>query len=182
MKRWLFCVALLAAAFCVLTVGDEARAMDVDAADYVRLHVIAEDDSEDAQTLKLKVRDACLTCARVLLADCPDADEAWNRVNAHIDMLETVARDCARAQGYSGSVAAQTGVFEFPDREYGGVIVPAGEYRALRIVIVSGEGCNWWCVLYPGLCMPEDYQPGQRVYFYSSILQWIHSALGGGRS
>ena len=147
--------------------------------DCVRLHVVADGDDADAQALKLEVRDACLDCARALLADCADADAAWAAVNENLAALRGAAAERARACGWRGDVRAEAGVFEFPDRWYGGTLVPAGEYRALRVVIGSGAGHNWWCVLYPSLCV-EDYEPGEPVSFHSTLLRWLRGWLGGG--
>ncbi len=148
-------------------------------ADYIRLHVLAEDDSAEAQALKLKVRDACLEAARELLAGCEDADEAWDLIRDNLDILERAAADRASELGYDGPLVARTGVFEFPDRHYGGVFVPAGEYRALRVVIGRGKGHNWWCVLYPSLCLPEDVDPDEPIRFHSVILDWLKGLFGG---
>ena len=141
----------------------------------VRLHVIAADDTEAAQALKLAVRDACLARARALLADCEGADDAWRVVNANLDALTEAAQDAAGGE----TVRAETGVYDFPDRRYGDWLVPAGRYRALRVVIGAGEGRNWWCVLYPSLCLPEDYDPDEPVVFYSAIWNWIQAWFGG---
>ena len=149
-------------------------------ADYIRLHVVADGDGEAAQALKLEVRDACLLCARALLEDCPDAETAWQTVCDGLPILALAARLRARACGWEGPVTAETGVYDFPDRRYGGVLVPAGEYRALRIVIGEGEGRNWWCVLYPSLCLTEDCVPGEPVRFYSDLLNWLRGLFGGG--
>ena len=142
---------------------------------YVRLHVIAADDTDAAQALKLEVRDACLACAQGLLENCESAEDAWSAVNANLEILT------AAAQAAAGSevVRAETGVFDFPDRRYGDCLIPAGRYRAVRMVIGPGEGRNWWCVLYPSLCMPEDYDPEEPVGVYSVIWNWIQSWLGG---
>ena len=153
---------------------------EVPVSQYIRLHVVAADDGAAAQALKLQVRDAVLAAARPLLADCGDADEAWRRIGEHVDALEDVAARRARALGYDGPVAAGTGVFDFPDRHYGGVFVPAGRYRALRVVIGGGKGHNWWCVLYPSLCLPEDVDPGAPIRFHSVLLDWLRGLLGGG--
>ena len=149
--------------------------------DCVRLHVVADGDDAAAQALKLEVRDACLDCARALLADCADANAAWAAVNENLDALRDAAAERARACGWRGEVRAEAGVFEFPDRWYGGRLVPAGEYRALRVVIGSGAGRNWWCVLYPSLCV-EEYEPGEPVHFHSTILRWLRRLLGGGEA
>ena len=177
LNRRFICLLIL-----ILLAGTAARAQspsEVPVEDYIRLHVLAEDDSDEAQALKLKVRDACLEAAQALLTDCESADEAWELVCANLDTLEAAAADRARELGYCGPVAAETGLFDFPDRHYGGVFGPAGEYRALRVVIGAGEGHNWWCVLYPSLCLPEGVDPDAPIRFHSVILDWLRGLLGG---
>jgi len=168
----------------MLLAGTAARAVapeEVPVSDYIRLHVVAEDDSAAAQALKLEVRDACLAEARALLAGCDSPDAAWAILGENLPALERAAADRARALGYEGPVTARTGVFPFPDRHYGGVFVPAGDYRALRVVIGAGEGHNWWCVLYPSLCLPEGVDPDRPIRFHSAILDWLRAVLGVGR-
>lgn len=160
---------LFIALILIWTLACGARA---EAADYVRLHVVAADDTHAAQALKLKVRDAVLMRARALLADAEDADAAWRIVTENIEELEAAAR-CV-----TGDIACETGVFAFPDRWYGGALVPAGEYRALRVVIGAGEGRNWWCVLYPSMCYPEHWKTEDGA-FYSSTWRWLQSMFGG---
>ncbi len=161
--------------------GEALPAADVPVSDYIRLHVLAEDDGEAAQALKLEVRDACLTATRALLADCATPDEAWATLNDNLALVTLAARLRALACGYGGDLTAETGVFDFPDRRYGAIDVPAGQYRALRVVIGAGEGRNWWCVLYPSLCLEGDSAPGEPVRFHSTILNWLRDLLGGGR-
>ena len=148
---------------------------------YVRLHVIAASDSRADQTLKLKVRDAVLACARELLAEAGDADTAWDIVNHGLDALEAAAKACAREAGYNGPVRCVAGVFAFPPRQYGDTRLPAGQYRALRVVIGPGAGHNWWCVLYPDLCYPEGVDP-EHPEFYSVIWRWLTGLFGGGEA
>ncbi|MBQ8506679.1 MAG: stage II sporulation protein R [Clostridia bacterium] len=146
----------------------------------VRLHVVAEDDSEAAQQLKRELRDVCLRCAEACIGDAADADAAYMRLEAHAGDFEAACRARARELGYEGEVRAETGVFAFPDRLYGDVLVPAGEYRALRITIGEGGGHNWWCVLYPTLCIvnEEDAASGEMVY-YEKVLGWLRARFGG---
>ena len=160
--------------------GAEASVDGVAVEDFIRLHVLANDDGEAAQALKLEVRDACLMCTRALLEDCKDADAAWEIVKDNLNLIELAALLRARICGWQGSVKAETGVFDFPDRRYGGLLVPAGEYRALRVVIGDGEGRNWWCVLFPTLCLDESCAPDAPVAFHSTLLSWLLSAFGGG--
>lgn len=153
----------------MLALACPARA---ETAAYVRLHVVADSDAPAAQTLKLRVRDAVLARARDLLEDVSDADAAWRVVNENVGALEAAARRV------TGDAACETGVFHFPARRYGDTWVPEGDYRALRVVIGAGRGHNWWCVLYPSLCYPEDWKT-RDGRFYSSIWRWIQSLLGG---
>ena len=162
--------------------GTAARAVEVNGVrveDYIRLHVVAEDDGDAAQALKLKARDAVLAKARALLADCPDAEAAWELIVDNVEALRQAAENAVRQSGCDSVVAAVAGAFDFPDRVYGGALVPAGRYRALRVVIGDGRGRNWWCVLYPSLCMPEDCEPGEPVVFHSVIWDWLCRLFGG---
>ena len=146
----------------------------------VRLHVVAEDDSAEAQNLKKELRNVCLRCAEVCIGDAPDADAAYMRLQAHVQDFENACTARARELGYAGEITAETGSFDFPDRLYGDVLVPAGEYRALRITIGYGEGHNWWCMLYPTLCVinEEDAASGE-IRYYSRVLEWLKARIGG---
>lgn len=175
MIRRFFCA--LFALICMMTPLASAEGI-YDA--LIRLHVAAEDDSDAAQALKLELRDVCLRCAEVCIGDAESADDAYMKLSAHLDDFQRACEKRARELGFAGKITAETGAFSFPDRIYGGVKVPAGEYRALRITIGSGEGHNWWCVLYPKLCVLDevDYAGGEPVY-YSKILRWIGDKIGG---
>lgn len=172
MIRRFFCVLLALACIC-----GAARAEDMP--DLVRLHVIASDDSPEAQALKLELRDACLRCAQICLSDAPDADAAYMRLEEHVDAFERTCRMRARELGYEGPVTAETGSFDFPDRIYGSVPVPAGKYRALRITIGEGEGRNWWCILYPTLCMLNEAETAADGSNAKNILAWLRARMGG---
>lgn len=139
----------------------------------LRLHVIADSDAPAAQAVKLEVRDAVLERAQRLLARCTDADEAWRVLGAHLTDLWNAAAARLESLGCDLSLSVQAGVFTFPDRDYGSVTLPAGDYRALRVIIGSGQGRNWWCVLYPNLCLPAEDG------YNSVILDWLKKLLGG---
>ena len=118
----------------------------------VRLHVLANSDSQADQALKLKVRDRILEVAEPLLEDSSDREEAEIALTAALPQLEQAAEAEIAAAGYDYSVTARLEETEFPTREYDGFALPAGEYLALRVVIGAGEGQNWWCVVFPPLC------------------------------
>lgn len=171
MIRRLICALLVCA--CVSS-GALAAETPATASDFVRLHVLAADDSPAAQALKLEIRNVCLRCAEVCLADAPDADAAYIRLNAHISDFESACTARAQELGYEGAISVETGVFSFPDRIYGATRVPAGEYRALRVTIGAGEGHNWWCVLYPSLCVLDE-----TALEHSAVISWLRRRIGG---
>lgn len=119
----------------------------------IRLHVVAAGDDTESQRIKLCVRDEVLSAWRDALGRQENVEDMMAFLNENRAALETAAREAARAEGFTGEVSAQVGVFSFPDRWYGAVLVPAGEYKALRIVLGEGQGHNWWCVLFPCLCL-----------------------------
>ena len=145
----------------------------------VRLHILAGDDSPEAQALKLELRDTCLKCAQACLWDAADADDAYMRLERHLKDFEKACRLRARELGYTGSITAEAGSFDFPDRIYGTVTVPAGEYRALRITIGEGEGHNWWCILYPSLCMLNEADAASNESNARDIWNWLRFRIGG---
>lgn len=118
----------------------------------IRLHVIANSDSDADQTLKLHVRDAVLCRAEDILRQSADMTEARARLRDSLPTIGDAAAQelAAQGSGYSVSVALED--TEFPHKTYDGFALPAGEYMALRVVIGAGEGRNWWCVVYPPLC------------------------------
>lgn len=118
----------------------------------LRLHVLANSDSEADQALKLKVRDSVLETASAILADCPDRETAERRLSAALPEIEDAARARIAAEGGKQMVTAELRPTVFPTREYEDFTLPAGEYLALRVVLGEGEGRNWWCVVFPPLC------------------------------
>ena len=121
----------------------------------IRLHVLADGDDAESQRVKLCVRDALIAAFGDLLVDAShaDADAVYETLLAHVSRMEEVALACARENGFTGPVTAEAGVLTLPEKTYGQVTLPAGDYRALRVTLGSGQGQNWWCVLFPQLCL-----------------------------
>ena len=167
-----------------------AIAAEPDFSDFMRLHVVAYDNSTLALDIKYAVRDACLDLARSIGSDCSSGKEMMALVSSHIDEFAECANQAARDAGYDGLVTAQTGVFPFPDRLYGELLVPAGDYMALKITLGNGEGHNWWCVLYPSLCALDEAEYASSdckddgsdcdPVFYSSVGRWLSNLISGG--
>lgn len=145
-----------AASICVSAVAKTADTQERLEQQVLRLHILANSDSIDDQALKLKVRDRVLTYAETLL-DNPDMslEETEATVAQHLPQLEELAETVVEEEGFSYPVSAQLVEMEFEDRTYGELTMPAGTYEALRITIGKAEGQNWWCVMYPALCVPN---------------------------
>ena len=129
----------------------------------LRLHVLANSDSEEDQALKLKVRDAILAKSEALFSSAASREEAINIVNESIELLEAEARRVIADEGYSYPVSIEFGEEVYPTKNYESFCFPSGSYLSLRIIIGDGEGQNWWCVLFPPMCLsaasktaPED--------------------------
>ena len=119
----------------------------------VRLHVLANSDSEEDQALKLRVRDAVLDATSPLVKDCTSQEEAVEILSAHIPDLESAAAAVIRQEGYNYPVTVLLGEEEYPTRTYESCAFPAGTYVSLRVCIGNAEGQNWWCCLFPPLCL-----------------------------
>lgn len=119
----------------------------------LRLHVLANSDSNEDQELKLHVRDRLLSEASELFAEIQSRDDAETIAQENIEPLSEIARDEIRRRGYDYDVEVRLEDSYFETRVYGDTTLPAGNYRALRVLIGEGEGHNWWCVLFPPLCV-----------------------------
>ncbi len=118
----------------------------------VRLHILANSDSEEDQALKLKVRDAVVEAAAGWLDGAENADEALALAKERLPALRAVAQQTVIDAGYDYPVDATLCTMYFTTRQYDAATLPAGVYEAVRFTIGSGEGKNWWCVVYPPLC------------------------------
>lgn len=160
MKKYLLpcTVLVLAAAILVCGISGADRAYDPYSA--FRLHIIANSDSTHDQSIKLAVRDALLDYERELFSSLPEppanAAETRALLMEHGAELLSTVKTTLEARGVHYSASLHVGEYTFPDRSYGDVQYPAGEYQALRVVLGSGKGRNWWCVMFPPLCIVED--------------------------
>ena len=122
----------------------------------LRFHVLANSDSEADQAQKLAVRDAVLDYLEAEMPQDPDEEETERWIRGHVDEIGAVSRDAAAASGPDYPVSAAVTTCWFPDKTYGDLTFPAGNYKALRIEIGEAKGHNWWCVLYPALCFMDS--------------------------
>ncbi len=121
----------------------------------LRLHILAAGDDTASQEIKLHVRDAILTHIQTAIADVSTAKEAENALTPLLPEIISIANQTLEAYGVSYRAKAELTTEFFPIKQYGSLLLPPGEYRALRIILAEGEGTNWWCMLYPSLCFTE---------------------------
>ena len=125
----------------------------------LRLHVLAHSDSEEDQALKLKVRDAILSASESCLEGCTAREDAKRSILNHKEELIQAAREVIVENGYNYPVAIELGEERYPTRNYESFCFPSGEYLSLRVIIGDGAGQNWWCVLFPPMCLSAASAP-----------------------
>ena len=134
----------------------------------VRLHVLANSDSEQDQALKLKVRDEVLRVTEPLLAGCESREQAEQILTEHTEEIRAAAQAVVYEQGYDYPVSVLLGKEEYPTRNYENCCFPSGTYMSLRVCIGDAEGQNWWCVLFPPLCLSaasaDDTQSNEEAF------------------
>lgn len=121
--------------------------------DVIRLHIIAASDTEEDQALKLSVRDAVLGVYGSALTSYPDRDSAAEAARELLPGIRSLAEQTLREAGCDKPVSVTLTEEEYPTRDYETFSLPAGRYLSLRVLIGEAEGHNWWCVLYPPLCL-----------------------------
>ena len=171
--------ALLALSLCLCAgVWAQARQNGISSS-LVRLHVVAVSDAPEEQALKLRVRDAVLAYLSGELDAAADAAQARALLGEHLPEIAQAAASAAEGRSVQVSLRRES----YPTRDYGGLLLPAGRYTSLRVVLGEGQGHNWWCVVFPPLCLSaveteplrstmgrQDYalvteEPGTRLAF-----------------
>lgn len=160
---------LLGIILAVLLANIAAFGQECDALrkDVVRLHIMANSDSEADQSLKLKVRDRILAEVGGVFAVPQSQSAAKATAVEHLPAIQAAAERELRANGSNAPVKAEVCNMYFTTRDYAEISLPAGNYDAVRVTIGTGTGKNWWCVMYPPMCvagaMPEDSVPMEEI-------------------
>ncbi|OGO83849.1 MAG: stage II sporulation protein R [Clostridiales bacterium GWD2_32_59] len=123
----------------------------------IRFHCIANSDSKEDQELKLKVRDEILNKMKSKMSEAKDVNATRKIMLENIDNIQQIAESVIASEGkdYKVEVKLEENV-SFPVKEYGDIVMPAGKYEALRVIIGEGAGKNWWCVMFPPLCFVDE--------------------------
>lgn len=153
LKTWeLAALCALCVSLCVGTWA-QGRQRDISSS-LVRLHVIAASDETAEQELKLRVRDNVLEYLTPVLDKAENPEEAQRIINGELTSIKAAAEACAEGR----SVSVTLGQEYYPTREYEGFTLPAGQYQSLRVILGEGKGHNWWCVVFPPLCVSAAEQ------------------------
>lgn len=145
----IFLFLLLISAYVTPFIQTSERISD----DVFRLHILANSDNEEDQQLKLKVRDAVLKKGQNVFTDCSSLEDIIASCESNIDLFEETATECIKENGYNYSVNAYVDKEYFNTREYEEITLPSGIYNALKIEIGEAKGHNWWCVMFPAICL-----------------------------
>lgn len=147
---------LLAFVFCIAVsfISFENECDDIRGS-VLRMHILANSDSERDQQLKLLVRDRIISESENIFEGCNSYDEALAAAQNNTAFFEQTARDVLRENGCRDDVSVQLSESYFSTRVYGDITLPAGIYEAVQIKIGSAQGHNWWCVMFPSICLPS---------------------------
>lgn len=156
---------------------------------FLRLHVVANSDNPYDQAVKLKVRDAVIDLMESRFKGIDNAPAAYRIAAGSLTDIEQSARDTLADYGHNYPVKATVGTFGFPTRFYGNQVFPPGEYTAVRVVLGDGAGQNWWCVLFPPLCLnnleqgdnnsPEGLELKLKLVEVLKNQPWLNKIAGG---
>ena len=139
-------------------------------ADYIRIHIRANSDSAEDQSVKLAVRDVIVQCISPLAIDVDSKEEMWTLLKSKKGEIQQRAEDTLVSCGYDYGCRVRFGRESFPTRTYGDLTLEEGEYDAVIVELGTGEGKNWWCVAYPPLCFIAAEETGKEEIEYRS---WI---------
>ena len=153
MRKYIVYISIAVIAGLIWYGNVKERKLQEGIADKVlRFHVLANSNEEEDQNLKVAVRDAVGTYLGSVLKEADSLEETKAIVSEQMDEVLAVCQETIQEQGFAYEVTGQLVSTHFPRKSYGVYTFPEGEYEALQIAIGSGEGDNWWCVLYPNMC------------------------------
>lgn len=173
--RMLFCVSLAAVVWLCALITDKQTLRQ----ELVRLHVVAASDSAEDQAMKLHLKDAIVESLKADMASLSDAAAAKAYLQENLPKIEELANQVLQEAGCQDVATVRLAVEEFSTRVYDTFTLPAGVYDALRITIGDGEGKNWWCVVFPGLCLPATSEGFEEAASCAGFSDTLTAALEG---
>ena len=155
MRKSVLYILILALTVCFVYPQTSHDAPQATADGLMRIHVVANSDSPEDQALKIRIKDRIIGEIGSQVSGMDNKQNLLDYLHDNVDRIEKIAvQEIGEAQNKYGA-KAEVGSFRFPTRSYGSLVLPAGEYQALRIVLGEGKGANWWCVMFPPLCFVD---------------------------
>ena len=145
----------------------------------IRLHVVGASDSEADQKVKLQVRDAIVAALREEMTQISDPAKAKAYLQKNLDRVQEIANETLENSGFSQKATVTLTEEAFPVRHYDTFSLPSGVYQSLRVTIGEGEGKNWWCVVFPSLCLPATGEDFGDTAAGAGFSQGLSGALKG---
>lgn len=122
----------------------------------IRFHVLANSDSDEDQELKLKVRDEIIKYLQPMLKQSKSLEQSEQIILSESENIKNIGENIIKENGYTYELEVKLEYNNFPAKQYSNIVLPAGEYKALRILIGEAKGKNWWCVMFPPLCFVDE--------------------------
>ncbi len=178
MKKVFILITVLAVLLIAINVATAAKGGDNDVnADYLRIHIRANSNSDADQRVKYEVKAAVVEALTPKLAGVSSKSEAMEIIRDNLSLIDGVSVSTLELNGYHYGAKARLCEEDFPTRTYGELTLTGGVYDALIVDLGSGEGDNWWCVVFPPLCFVADGE-GEKVTYKSLIAEWLQKIFG----
>jgi len=148
--------------------------------DIIRIHIIANSDSPKDQQTKLEVRDAIWEVfgQRIIASGKQNSEKAYLFLLEHAEQIKKIACQQARKYGFDGQISVEAGLLHLPQKRFGNITLPEGDYRSMVVTLGEGAGKNWWCALFPQLCLSLSQSTLKTDQtFYWSSMQIFHRWL-----
>ena len=174
-KRIVLCACIAAFVWGWSVISDREKLNE----ELIRLHVVANSDSEEDQAIKLRVRDAVVESLSDAMADIADIDQAKAYIQENLPKIQQAANDTLKALGCEETAFVSLKEEIFDTRYYDTFTLPAGVYEALQVTIGEGQGQNWWCVVFPTLCIPATSEGFSDVAAGAGFPDTLTAALEG---
>ena len=177
-KRVMLCALMACLVWVSMLITDKQTLRN----ELIRLHVVAASDAAEDQALKLQVRDAVVNSLRENMENVTDSEQAKAYLQENLPKIEALANRVLQEAGCSDVATVSLRLEEFSTRYYDTFTLPAGIYESLRITIGAGQGHNWWCVVFPSLCVGATVEEFEDTAQCAGMSDALTAALAGEES
>jgi len=174
-KSVIICFGLICFFWCGTLIADRQKLNQ----ELIRLHVVANSNSESDQAIKLQVRDAVTDSLRDAMESVADVEEAKQWLQSNLQLIQNIANETLENAGSCDHAVVSLCKEAFDTRYYDTFTLPAGIYNALRITIGEGAGKNWWCVVFPSLCVPATVDGFEAAAVSAGFPDSLNKTLAG---